>query len=69
MIRAITHGDIDSGVYSKMADDLETAAQIKKKTEKKKKKKKKAPTTTSAAPTSGSELATSASESVVESAA
>ena len=38
MIRAITHGDIDSGVYSKMADDLETAAQIKKKTEKKKKK-------------------------------
>ncbi len=31
MIRAITHGDIDHSVYSKMADDLENAAQVKRK--------------------------------------
>ena len=34
MIRAITHGEIDNAVYSKMADDLETAAQMKRKAEK-----------------------------------
>merc|ERR1712080_689990 len=41
MIRAITHGEIDNAVYSKMADDLEQAAQIKRKGDKPKKKKKK----------------------------
>ena len=39
MIRAITHGEIDNAVYSKMADDLESAAQIKRKAGKPKKKK------------------------------
>ena len=41
MIRAITHGEIDNQVYSKMADDLEKAAQIKRKAEKAKKEKEK----------------------------
>jgi len=31
MIRAIEMGDIDNSVYSKMADDLETAAQVNRK--------------------------------------
>jgi len=65
MIRAITHGDIDNKVYSQMADDLETAVQIKKKEKSKKKKKKK----TSKENNTQNELATSASDSVVESAA
>lgn len=60
MIRAITHGEIDNAVYSKMADDLEQAAQIKRKGDKPKKKKKKK--TTAANTSSASELATSASE-------
>jgi len=60
MIRAITHGEIDNQVYSKMADDLEKAAQIKRKAEKPKKKKKKK--TNAASTSSASELATSASE-------
>ena len=59
MIRAITHGEIDNAVYSKMADDLESAAQIKRKADKPKKKKKKK---TNASNSSASELATSASE-------
>merc|ERR1712048_886597 len=59
MIRAITHGEIDNAVYSKMADDLEKAAQIKRKGDKPKKKKKKK---TNASNSSASELATSASE-------
>jgi len=61
MIRAITHGEIDNAVYSKMADDLEQAAQIKRKGDKPKKKKKKK-TTNAANTSSASELATSASE-------
>jgi len=60
MIRAICHGEIDNDVYSKMADDLESAAKIKRKGDKPKKKKKKKTTSTSSA--SASELATSASE-------
>jgi len=60
MIRAITHGEIDNQVYSKMADDLEQAAKIKRKGDKPKKKKKKK--TTTASTSSASELATSASE-------
>jgi len=60
MIRAITHGEIDKAVYSKMADDLEQAAQIKRKGDKPKKKKKKK--TNTAGTSSASELATSASE-------
>jgi len=60
MIRAITHGEIDNAVYSKMADDLESAAQIKRKADKPKKKKKKK--TNAASNSSASELATSASE-------
>jgi len=60
MIRAITHGEIDNAVYSKMADDLEQAAQIKRKGDKPKKKKKKK--TNTAGTSSASELATSASE-------
>jgi len=60
MIRAITHGEIDNQVYSKMADDLEKAAQIKRKADKPKKKKKKK--TNAASTSSASELATSASE-------
>ena len=68
MIRAITHGEIDNAVYSKMADDLETAAQMKRKAEKGKKKKKKK-TAGSGSTSSKSGLETSASESVVESAA
>ena len=48
-----------------MADDLETAAQMKRKEKPKKKKKKKTGNSTS----SKSGLETSASESVVESAA
>ena len=67
MIRAITHGEIDNAVYSKMADDLETAAQMKRKAEKGKKKKKKK--TAGGSTSSKSGLETSASESVVESAA
>jgi len=68
MIRAITHGEIDNAVFSQMADDLETAAQsIKKKDKPKKKKKKKTAGATSSA--SASDLATSASESVVGSVA
>merc|ERR1711974_89301 len=39
IIRAITHGEIDKAVYSQMADDLETAAQVKRKETKSKKKK------------------------------
>ena len=31
MSRAITHGDIDSTVYSQMADDLENAVRNKRK--------------------------------------
>merc|ERR1711974_507048 len=62
MIRAITHGEIDNAVYSKMADDLEQAAQIKRKGDKPKKKKKKKKTTNAANTSSASELATSASE-------
>merc|ERR1712039_753766 len=52
--------EIDNQVYSKMADDLEKAAQIKRKAEKPKKKKKKK--TNAASTSSASELATSASE-------
>ena len=66
IIRAITHGEVDNAVYSKMADDLETAAQMKRKEKPKKKKKKK---TGANSTSSKSGLETSASESVVESAA
>lgn len=69
MIRAITHGEINNAVYSKMADDLEAAAKLKKKEKSKKKKKKKTVKTEGGGGTSASELATSASESVVGSAA
>ena len=31
MIRAITHGEISSALYSQMADDLEQAHQLRKK--------------------------------------
>lgn len=69
MIRAITHGEIDNKVFSQMADDLETAARLKKKEKSKKKKKKKTTKTEGGGGgTSASELATSASESVVGSA-
>jgi len=64
IIRAITQGDIGNEVYSQMADDLENAAKIKKQ-EKTKKKKKKKNTSNS----TNNEITTSASESVVESAA
>jgi len=63
IIRAITHGEIDKAVYSQMADDLETAAQVKRKETKSKKKKKKK--TAGLPNASTSDLATSASESTV----
>ena len=76
IIRAITHGEIDHQVYSQMADDLESAAQMKraetKKTGKTKKvtvkaKKTKAKKTNAAgdktSEPSASEVEPSASES------
>jgi len=39
IIRAITHGEIDHQVYTQMADDLESAAQMKRMETKKKPKK------------------------------
>ena len=62
IIRAITHGEMPQEMYSQMADDLETAAKIKRKSDSKTKKKKKKKTD---ATKSASELESSSSTNLV----